>query len=62
MRDIAAVKAWAAERLTKHRAALEVQATPELRTTELRARIAELKQLLAALDGKEPPVWIAAAE
>lgn len=56
------VRAWAEKRQVEHRTALEVMSTDESRTIGLRHRLAELKELLAALENKVPPVWIDAPD
>jgi len=58
MIHISDVGLWAEKRLVEHRAKLEVMNTGESASIALRARIAELKELLAALKNEKPPVWI----
>lgn len=60
MRVLADVKAWATLRLDTHRAQLEGLNNDHDATQIARGRIAELKELLAALDEQErsaPPIW-----
>lgn len=61
MIQISDVKVWADKRLENHRAELEALITNDDRTIGLRHRIAELKELLAALRNDVPPVWIDAS-
>lgn len=62
MIHVSDVNAWAEKRLAAHREKLEVMSTAEAASIATRARIAELKELLAALKNEKPPVWISPDE
>lgn len=57
MQNISDIKEWANLRIEKNRILLESLKTTADQTIEHRGRIAELKELLAALENKPPPVW-----
>lgn len=62
MRSSANIKAWADSRLVLARSKLEVLGLGESEYDALRGRIAELKELLVALEDKALPVWIDASQ
>ena len=49
---------WAELRLVDHRSQLELMTTTQEQSIAIRARIHELKELLAAIRNEKPPVWI----
>jgi hypothetical protein len=62
MQTIADVKAHANKRLADLREQNELENRPDAFYLGVRSRIAELKDLLVALEAKAPPVWTDTAE
>ena len=51
------IQTWADAELDLRRKQLEKTDSSEVQTAILRGRIAQLKDLLVALENKAPPVW-----